>query len=85
MYFRSRIYDSKYWKENCFALTAELLVDKVSFWGVNLSITSHPNPIMRKERYVMRKERFRMKVFVIFLGIINFLQFIIWHRKVQKK
>jgi len=25
---RSRIYDSKYWKENCFALTAELLVDK---------------------------------------------------------
>ena len=28
VYFRSRIYDSKYWKENCFALTAELLVDK---------------------------------------------------------
>lgn len=25
---RSRIYDSKYWKECCFALTAELLVDK---------------------------------------------------------
>ena len=25
---RSRIYDSKYWKEHCFALTAELLVDK---------------------------------------------------------
>lgn len=25
---RSRIYDSKYWKENCFALTAELMVDK---------------------------------------------------------
>ncbi|XP_034933627.1 pre-mRNA-splicing factor 38 [Chelonus insularis] len=25
---RSRIYDSKYWKEECFALTAELLVDK---------------------------------------------------------
>ncbi|XP_011207233.2 pre-mRNA-splicing factor 38 [Bactrocera dorsalis] len=25
---RSRIYDSKYWKEQCFALTAELLVDK---------------------------------------------------------
>jgi len=25
---RSRIYDSKYWKESCFALTAELLVDK---------------------------------------------------------
>lgn len=25
---RSRIYDSKYWKEKCFALTAELLVDK---------------------------------------------------------
>eukprot|EP00088_Acartia_fossae_P026267 TRINITY_DN2706_c0_g1_i4.p1 TRINITY_DN2706_c0_g1~~TRINITY_DN2706_c0_g1_i4.p1 ORF type:complete len:316 (-),score=98.92 TRINITY_DN2706_c0_g1_i4:173-1120(-) len=25
---RSRIYDSKYWKENCFALTAELLVDR---------------------------------------------------------
>ena len=28
IYLRSRIYDSKYWKENCFALTAELLVDK---------------------------------------------------------
>lgn len=25
---RSRIYDAKYWKEECFALTAELLVDK---------------------------------------------------------
>ena len=25
---RSRVYDSKYWKENCFALTSELLVDK---------------------------------------------------------
>ncbi|CAB4066196.1 PRPF38A [Lepeophtheirus salmonis] len=25
---RTRIYDSKYWKEQCFALTAELLVDK---------------------------------------------------------
>lgn len=25
---RARIYDSKYWKEECFALTAELLVDK---------------------------------------------------------
>ena len=28
MYLRSRVYDSKYWKENCFALTSELLVDK---------------------------------------------------------
>jgi hypothetical protein len=25
---RSRIYESRYWKEECFALTAELLVDK---------------------------------------------------------
>ncbi|KAL7042542.1 hypothetical protein ACKWTF_001181 [Chironomus riparius] len=25
---RSRIYDSQYWKESCFALTAELMVDK---------------------------------------------------------
>nr|CAG4651342.1 EOG090X0DXI [Simocephalus serrulatus] len=25
---RTRIYDSKYWKEECFALTAELMVDK---------------------------------------------------------
>jgi pre-mRNA-splicing factor 38A len=25
---RSRIYECKYWKEHCFALTAELLVDK---------------------------------------------------------
>ncbi|NWU30672.1 PR38A factor, partial [Dyaphorophyia castanea] len=26
---RTRIYDSKYWKEECFGLTAELVVDKV--------------------------------------------------------
>lgn len=25
---RSRIYDSVYWKEHCFALTAETLIDK---------------------------------------------------------
>ena len=25
---RSRIYECRYWKEECFALTAELLVDK---------------------------------------------------------
>ncbi|CAF0839278.1 unnamed protein product [Rotaria sordida] len=25
---RSRIYDCRYWKEDCFALTAELVVDK---------------------------------------------------------
>lgn len=25
---RSRIYESKYWKEDCFALSMELLVDK---------------------------------------------------------
>lgn len=25
---RSRIYDNKFWKEECFALSAELLVDK---------------------------------------------------------
>lgn len=25
---RSRIYDSLYWKEHCFALTAETLIDK---------------------------------------------------------
>ncbi len=31
MCFINRIYDSKYWKENCFALTAELLVDKVRY------------------------------------------------------
>ena len=33
---RSRIYDSKYWKENCFALTAELLVDKAMELRFNL-------------------------------------------------
>ena len=33
---RSRVYDSKYWKENCFALTAELLVDKVLFLNLSL-------------------------------------------------
>jgi len=27
---RSRIYDCRYWKEDCFALTAELLVDKAA-------------------------------------------------------
>ncbi|KAL6051882.1 hypothetical protein STEG23_000246 [Scotinomys teguina] len=26
---RTRIYESKYWKEECFGLTAELVVDKV--------------------------------------------------------
>ncbi|KAF0989536.1 hypothetical protein HZS_6149 [Henneguya salminicola] len=26
---RSRIYESRYWKEECFSLTAELLVDKI--------------------------------------------------------
>ena len=25
---RTRVYESKYWKEECFALTAELVVDK---------------------------------------------------------
>jgi pre-mRNA-splicing factor 38A len=35
---RSRIYDSKYWKENCFALTAELMVDKaMELRYINLS------------------------------------------------
>ena len=36
---RTRIYDSKYWKENCFALTAELLVDKAMElrWVLTLS------------------------------------------------
>lgn len=27
---RTRIYDSKYWKESCFALTAETIVDKAA-------------------------------------------------------
>ena len=27
---RTRIYDARYWKEECFGLTAELIVDKVS-------------------------------------------------------
>lgn len=26
---RSKIYDCQYWKEHCFGLTAELLIDKV--------------------------------------------------------
>ncbi|KAF1742254.1 hypothetical protein MXB_1046 [Myxobolus squamalis] len=26
---RSRIYESRFWKEECFALTAELLIDKI--------------------------------------------------------
>jgi pre-mRNA-splicing factor 38A len=43
---RSRIYDSRYWKEECFALTAELLVDKAielkavgGFYGGNTKPT----------------------------------------------
>ena len=36
LWSRSRIYDSKYWKENCFALTAELLVDKAMELRFNL-------------------------------------------------
>ena len=35
---RSRVYDSKYWKENCFALTAELLVDKVLLLNLSYCI-----------------------------------------------
>ena len=27
---RSRVYESRYWKEECFAVTAELIVDKVN-------------------------------------------------------
>uniref|UniRef100_A0A4X2LC54 Pre-mRNA-splicing factor 38B n=1 Tax=Vombatus ursinus TaxID=29139 RepID=A0A4X2LC54_VOMUR len=27
---RTRIYESKYWKEECFGLTAEFLVDKAT-------------------------------------------------------
>jgi hypothetical protein len=43
---RSRIYESRYWKEECFALTAELLVDKAlqlkviiqEKWFLNFSV-----------------------------------------------
>lgn len=40
---RSRIYDSKFWKEQCFALTAELLVDK----GMCIQIFANPNLLIK--------------------------------------
>ena len=35
---RSRIYECRYWKEECFALTAELLVDKALELKVKFSL-----------------------------------------------
>ncbi|XP_053697031.1 pre-mRNA-splicing factor 38 [Sabethes cyaneus] len=46
---RSRIYDSKYWKEQCFALTAELLVDKamdIRFLGGVFGGNIKPTPFL---------------------------------------
>ncbi|XP_055609504.1 pre-mRNA-splicing factor 38-like [Uranotaenia lowii] len=46
---RSRIYDSKYWKEQCFALTAELLVDKamdIRFVGGVFGGNIKPTPFL---------------------------------------
>ncbi|XP_067136978.1 pre-mRNA-splicing factor 38A-like [Centruroides vittatus] len=46
---RSRIYDSRYWKEECFALTAELLVDKameLKFLGGVFGGNIKPTPFL---------------------------------------
>lgn len=46
---RSRIYDSKFWKEQCFALTAELLVDKameIRFVGGVFGGNIRPTPFL---------------------------------------
>ncbi|KAL3318898.1 Pre-mRNA-splicing factor 38A [Cichlidogyrus casuarinus] len=46
---RSRIYDCKYWKEECFALTAELLVDKaveLKYIGGVYSANVKPAPFL---------------------------------------
>ncbi|VDK37907.1 unnamed protein product [Dibothriocephalus latus] len=46
---RSRIYESKYWKEHCFALTAELLVDKaieLRYIGGVYSGLTKPTPFL---------------------------------------
>ena len=46
---RSRVYDSKYWKENCFALTSELLVDKameLKFVGGVFGANIKPTPFI---------------------------------------
>lgn len=46
---RSRIYDSKFWKEQCFALTAELLVDKameIRFIGGVYGGNIRPTPFL---------------------------------------
>ncbi|XP_072019329.1 pre-mRNA-splicing factor 38A-like [Amphiura filiformis] len=46
---RSRIYESKYWKEECFALTAELLVDKameLKFVGGTYGGNVKPSPFL---------------------------------------
>ncbi|XP_038048389.1 pre-mRNA-splicing factor 38A-like [Patiria miniata] len=46
---RSRIYESKYWKEECFALTAELLVDKameLRFIGGTYGGNIKPSPFL---------------------------------------
>ncbi|VDN59077.1 unnamed protein product [Dracunculus medinensis] len=46
---RTRIYDSKYWKEECFALTGELLVDKgmeIRFVGGIYAGNVKPTPFL---------------------------------------
>jgi len=46
---RSRIYDSRYWKEECFALSAELLVDKameLKYVGGVYSGNIKPSPFL---------------------------------------
>jgi len=46
---RSRIYESRYWKEECFALTAELLVDKalqLKYIGGTTAAHVKPTPFL---------------------------------------
>ena len=46
---RLRIYESRYWKEHCFALTGELLVDKavrLQYFGGVCSENNKPTPFL---------------------------------------
>ena len=46
---RLRIYDSRFWNEHCFGLTAELLVEKavrLKYFGGMMSYTNVPTPFL---------------------------------------
>ncbi|KAI9613202.1 hypothetical protein KEM48_003897 [Puccinia striiformis f. sp. tritici PST-130] len=47
---RSRIYDSEYWKESCFGLTAETIIDKtvfdLNYLGSTFTANLRPTPFI---------------------------------------